>query len=459
MLQALLAGTLLGLGALAAERVAWWLGVPRRPVWAAAMLGSLLLPALALWAPGLLPDLGIFPVAAPQLPAFDVATLPLPTNGPASPADLAATDAGAWWTDLAVLLGLGWLAASLGMLSVVGWTYRRLRTAREDGVPMELDGGVVRVTERVGPAVVGLLHPTVVVPRWLLDATAEERRLVLLHEREHVAAGDAWLLLLGTLAVAAMPWSVPLWWQHRRLRSAVETDCDARVLARGADRRAYGRVLIRTAGCAPGLPLLGPAWGDTPSQLERRIVAMTAKRPSRPLLRSVPLLALAAGVVATACDVAGKGGDEAETAPTAASPRAATAARPAADKPVRVGDTIYQALVPLDLSDSKLPPMKAWLGWFPKLPFGMEDYPVVTGLKPGSGAWRGGVRNGDLVIAMNGIDARGLNAIKSLVWQQPGTRYPVRVLRDGEVREFTAELEPLSSRSRYPTRSDRVESR
>ncbi|MET0400289.1 MAG: M56 family metallopeptidase [Longimicrobiaceae bacterium] len=460
MLQALLAGTLLGLGALAAERVAGWLGLPRRPVWAAAMLGSLLLPVLSLWAPGLLPAPGIFPVAAPQLPGFDVGALPLSAIGPASPAGLAAAEGPAWWADLAVLLGLGWLAASLAMLGVVAWTYRRLRTARDEGAAMELDGGEVRVTEHVGPAVVGLLHPTVVVPRWVLDAPAEERRLVLLHEREHVAAGDAWLLFLGTLAVAAMPWSVPLWWQHRRLRAAVETDCDTRVLARGADRRAYGRVLIRTAGCAPGLPLLGPAWGDTPSQLERRIVAMTAKRPSHPLLRSLPLLALAVGVAAAACDIAEKGGDAPPapaSAAVAASPRSIQGARPAADKPVTGRDTIYQALIPLDLSDSKLPPMKAWVGWFPKLPFGLEDYPVVTGLKPGSGAWRGGVRNGDLVIAMDGLDARGTKAIMSLVYQQPGTRYPVRVLRDGVVREFTAELEPLSSR--YPTRSGRAGSR
>ncbi len=271
MLQALLAGALLGLGALAAERVAGWLGLPRRPVWAAAMLGSLLLPALSLWAPGLLPDPGIFPAATPPAPAFDAGLLPVAAAG-STPAGAAATvAAAAWWTDPAVLLGLGWAAASLAMLGVVAWTYRRLRRVSAAGARVDLDGGEVRVTERVGPAVVGLLHPAVVVPRWVVDAPAEERRLVLLHEREHVAAGDAWLLFWGTLAAAAMPWSVPLWWQHRRLRAAVEADCDARVLARGVSRRDYGQVLIRTAGAAPGLPVLGPAWGDTTSQLERRI--------------------------------------------------------------------------------------------------------------------------------------------------------------------------------------------
>ncbi|HEV2733907.1 MAG TPA: M56 family metallopeptidase, partial [Longimicrobiaceae bacterium] len=325
MLQALLAAALLGLGALAAERVAGWFGVPRRSVWAAAMLGSLLLPALSLWAPGLVPDPGIFPAAAAPLPALDAGALTPLAGGPPAPLGGVQGDAPAWWTDPAVLLGLGWLAASLVVFGVVGWTYRRLRRACAGGARVELDGDEVCVTERVGPAVVGLVHPAVVVPRWVLEAPVEERRLVLLHEREHVAAGDAWLLFLGTLAVAAMPWSVPLWWQHRRLRAAVEADCDARVLARGVGRREYGRVLIRTAGSTSWLPLLGPAWGDSTSQLERRIITMTARPPSHRLLRSLPLLALAAAVATTACDVAA--GAEAEATLTTEPPSASASLR------------------------------------------------------------------------------------------------------------------------------------
>jgi hypothetical protein len=340
MLQALLAAALLGLGALAAERVAGWFGVPRRAAWVAAMLGSLLLPVLSLLAPGLVPDPGIFPVAAAPVPTLDIGTLPSFAGAPPAPTGGVVVDAPAWWTDPAVLLGLGWLAASLAVLGLVGWTYGRLRRARERGVAMDLDGGEVRVTEHVGPAVVGLVHPAVVVPRWVLEASAEERRLVLLHEREHVAAGDAWLLFLGTLAVAAMPWSLPLWWQHRRLRAAAEADCDARVLARGASRRAYGQVLIRTAGSTSGLPLLGPAWGDSTSQLERRIMTMTARPPSHRLLRSLPLLALAAAVAATACDVAAGAEAEASRSAEPASLRAAVEARLGADDMDRVTDTV-----------------------------------------------------------------------------------------------------------------------
>jgi hypothetical protein len=36
---------------------------------------------------------------------------------------------------------------------------------------------------------VGLFHPVIVVPSWLLTASERARRLVLLHEAEHLRAG------------------------------------------------------------------------------------------------------------------------------------------------------------------------------------------------------------------------------------------------------------------------------
>ncbi|HEX8271112.1 MAG TPA: M56 family metallopeptidase, partial [Longimicrobiaceae bacterium] len=369
MLQAALAAALLGVGALAAERVAGWFGAPRRAVWAAAMLGSLGLAALSLAAPRFLPAPGVLRIPAPAVHLPEAAPAPLDLAAPlaatrtpaAATASAASADSPAWWTDLRVPLSLAWLAASLAMLGVVGWTYRRLRKVCERGLRAELEGVEVRVVEGVGPCVVGLAHPEVVVPRWVLDVAAEERRLVLLHEREHVAAGDAWLLFLGTLAVAAMPWCPALWWQHRRLRAAVEADCDARVLARGAARRVYGQVLIRTAGSTPGLPLLGPAWGDSTSQLERRIIDMTAKRPTHRLLRSAPLLALAAAVATTACDVLAGAEAQASISTDPAAVRVAVEARLGVAAPERVVDT-----VPLPRALAPLPPMEP--AAFPPLP-------------------------------------------------------------------------------------------
>jgi hypothetical protein len=51
-----LVGLLLGLSALAAERVLGWFGRPRRWVWVAAMAGWLAIPGVALVAPSLVPS-------------------------------------------------------------------------------------------------------------------------------------------------------------------------------------------------------------------------------------------------------------------------------------------------------------------------------------------------------------------------------------------------------------------
>ena len=429
MLRALLVGMLLCAAATNVEQVAGWLGVPRRSAWAAAMLGSLVLPLLAVWAPGLVPGPGLFTPAVLQAPSTGVGAPPTGSApgiaAPATPADAAAP-----WGDLSSLLGAGWLAASLAVLGVVALTYRRLRAARAACPRAELDGCQVLVSDHVGPAVVGLLHPAVVVPGCVLDAPAGERRLILLHEREHVSAGDTWLLLLGALAVAAMPWNPALWWQQRRLRDAVESACDARVLARGASRREYGQALIRIAGCASGLPRFGVACGGAASRLERRIMEMTAGRPSYPVLRAVPLLVPVVILAVAACDLAAGRG-------------VTTPSRP--DVPGLPLDTLFVT------PDPRHPRPTASVGWAPAAPARLsgssrrprfEEFPRVAALEPGGGAWRAGLRGGDEVLAIGGDDARDIRKLAALVRREPGTRYVLRVRRDGVVRELTAELDP-----------------
>jgi hypothetical protein len=105
----------------------------------------------------------------------------------------------------------------------------------------------------------------------------------MLHEHEHRRAGDQLVGAIGELAVALVPWHVALWYALRRLRCALELDCDARVLRRESDVERYGHLLLRCAqsgGLAGTLTtwLRGPA-----GTLELRIRAMTAPRPSHRL--------------------------------------------------------------------------------------------------------------------------------------------------------------------------------
>ena len=160
-----------------------------------------------------------------------------------------------------------------------------------------------------------------------MEIPDDERRLIILHEREHIDGHDPWLLAFATAATIAMPWNVVIWWQYARLRLAIETDCDARVLARTGNRGLYGRTLIRTAGDMVALPMLVPAWGDAASQLRQRILAMTARPPRARLVLAAMCAVVASVLTLAACAATARPREsKAEMPPAAAQDSRATAA-------------------------------------------------------------------------------------------------------------------------------------
>jgi TonB family protein len=296
---------LLGLAALVLERVVRQRGWPVRWLWAGALAGSLLLPAAAAILPA-----GPGAGRAAALPA-------MPAAGGAG-----AGNAAAWRMDLAAVVprggaGLdgwllaGWAGASaavvLTFLVRAGALRRRMRGWRWRTV----DGVGVWVAPDAGPAVVGFFRSRVVLPEWMLDRSAAERSLVLAHECEHLRAGDPRLILGALAAAAVLPWNPVLWWQGRRLRQAVEVDCDARVLGRGADPRAYGRVLLQVTEYGGPHRLHVAALGESRSSLERRFRLMLTHRPRNWPLRAAGATTLAAALVLAACSTARPAADQA----------------------------------------------------------------------------------------------------------------------------------------------------
>ena len=197
-----------------------------------------------------------------------------------------------------VLLTL-WFLGGLACLTVVAVSAWRIARMRRNWQRDIVAGVPVLVSHDLGPAVIGLVHHGIVVPAWVTLLDAAEQHLVMRHEREHVRAGDPLLLWSATLLVAAMPWNIALWAALRRLRHAIEIDCDARVLGGGHEAQAYCRLLIdvgeRTlSGVAPIAALAEPS-----TLLERRISAMMATKTSawRPVMGGI----VAAGLIAVAC--------------------------------------------------------------------------------------------------------------------------------------------------------------
>lgn len=310
MLYSLLTGALLAGAAWGVEGICRLAGRPARWAWAGAMALTLALAALA---PGRLPAGP--PTTEELLLVTDVAGEVAPAPAPAPGFSLgrarlavesalrgALAAAGGYAPrGLGIYLAALWAASAAVLLAVIGSTHHRFLRRRRSWPTSELHGTRARVTPDLGPAVVGVGWAEIVVPRWFLELPARESRLVLEHEREHLHARDPLLLTLGWTAAALLAWNPAVWWMLSRLRLAVELDCDARVLSGGADRLSYGTVLIELAGRSTGLRPGMLALADPPSQLERRLLAMTSRRARFASARAAVLGTLAGTALLAAC--------------------------------------------------------------------------------------------------------------------------------------------------------------
>lgn len=176
------------------------------------------------------------------------------------------------------------------------WRVVRVSRKRQGqrGTPTVVDGVQVVVTDSLGPATVGLWRSRVLVPRWVLALPGVQRQYVLRHEEEHRSAHDVGLLLLASLPLLLMPWNLAFWWHLRRLRLAVELDCDNRVVAALGNPTAYGGLLLKVAEAASPGPRLQPAFLGGMGSLERRLTALLAPAPLRHVQRFlVPAMAIA----------------------------------------------------------------------------------------------------------------------------------------------------------------------
>lgn len=331
MMYATVVAGLLSLAALALERAAAVLGGARRWPWAGATAASVAFPALAI--------LGFSPAAgsARLLPgraegALRAVLEPLVIAGSA-----AEGAAGQGLEEIELALLAAWFLGS-GVLALLylrsGQTLAR---GRSDGEPVTVEGlgldgvdGValhripVLLTDELGPAAVGYRRGEVLLPRWCLELSPEERALVLAHELEHLKSGDVRLLLAARCALVCLPWLLPLWWQVHRLRLAVEIDCDSRVLRRDVRPARYGELLLEVGRRRGGHRIAHAvaALAEPASNLERRIRAMTESKPRRRWLHATITAAGALALVAVACE-----------SPTPADDASTTAAAETEDEP------------------------------------------------------------------------------------------------------------------------------
>lgn len=299
MLYCVAIGLALTVVGVALERGLHLAGRPTRWAWIVALGGSFVIPAAAWLRPEAFSTVAVpLPPVAVAEPANTVVPLP------AAAAEVAAVAPASAFSlsDLDGALRWGWGVSSAVLLSVLGAAALRLAALRRRWRASLVDGRAVLVSENVGPAVAGLWRPAVIMPGWALALGQAQRRLMLSHEEEHVRAADPWLLACGAAALVLMPWNPALWWQVRRLRLAVEIDCDGRVLACGGTPPEYGELLLQVGRRRAQLALGAAALGEPASFLERRIRRMATALPRWRWAGAAVGLAVAAGAVIAACE-------------------------------------------------------------------------------------------------------------------------------------------------------------
>ena len=99
----------------------------------------------------------------------------------------------------------------------------------------------------IGPAVVGVIRPTVVLPQSLVEGDEALLNGALAHEFVHVRRRDSLVVLLQWAATALWWFFPPVWWMNGKLNAARELSCDEEAIAAlRCPPAAYAQMLLDT---------------------------------------------------------------------------------------------------------------------------------------------------------------------------------------------------------------------
>jgi hypothetical protein len=152
--------------------------------------------------------------------------------------------------------------AAICVVLMVRWARGHARLAREAAsarparaaIAAFAPGEPVYEHETLGPMVVGVVRPRILIARPLAESLAPGALAwALRHERCHVARRDPLLAaVISLFALLAWP-IIPVWVAAARMRHLIELACDEAALdgVGDADRKSYGRALLAVSEWEP----------------------------------------------------------------------------------------------------------------------------------------------------------------------------------------------------------------
>jgi beta-lactamase regulating signal transducer with metallopeptidase domain len=195
---------------------------------------------------------------------------------------------------------------AMALYRLMGWTLLRRVVSRSRRVRGRR---VLESVDLATPVAAGVLRPAVILPAGWREWDAATKRAVLAHEFAHLRRRDTLVAALTRFAQCVF-WFHPLtWWLAHQLHDLAELACDAAALERHDDPAGYSRILLNFADAVnrsgqraawPGLAMASS------SNMGRRIDELfelsggTMRKLSRPVLLLAligpPVLCLAATV-------------------------------------------------------------------------------------------------------------------------------------------------------------------
>ena len=246
----------------------------RHAVWTTALLGIVLLPALAVlpaqtvevpaWAAARLRVEPAVPDAAapPEVPATaHQAAADDPATARTAEPHARAAQRGGGWLQFALFL---WLTGACARVCWLALQLRRVRGLVVEHVHARLDAqqladrlsrslrlrvkAAVRYSAQVTmPCTTGLLRPVLLLPAAAAEWPEQRLRVVLMHELAHIRRNDYAVWLLTEIA-CALYWINPLVWVVRmRVHAEQEQACDDEVLRHGVSPVDYAQHLLDVA--------------------------------------------------------------------------------------------------------------------------------------------------------------------------------------------------------------------
>jgi TonB family protein len=193
----------------------------RYQIWLAALMGATLVS---------------IPLPVPAPAAWFQIAAGIPSPGGELPARLVSPLYALWIAG--AVLSLGRWAVGVGRAA---WWTRRAQMEDTDS------GRLLFSREIAVPMTWGVFRPAILLPAYTRDWPTEKRRLVLAHERAHIARRD-WLWQTVAHFVASAFWFNPLAWLAAvQLRREAERATDDRVVASGVTPADYAAGLVEVA--------------------------------------------------------------------------------------------------------------------------------------------------------------------------------------------------------------------